>query len=481
MSWWGAVIGALGSYLSADAASDQPRSNMGHSRLVPSANTSGHIDRIMQEYMLEMDRRKNAGPQYFPGKPPGGGPSGQTTGMIDNLWNADWMNTGYGGSLRDYTQGQLGKVSNLQQQAFDAASGFNPRYYDDLIQQGANFSNAGIEDYIQSRMRGSGGGGGGTPIRIDNEALGLGEATNDYDRSVLAGDFLSPDSNPWISEYADVIRQQGMETLVPQAKAAAAGARRYGSGAFAQQENEAYADINDDITGLYYSNYENERGRQEGAAGRLSNLDQSKVSAGASMANAQTAASASRANARESALASLLGTYGNQQLQGLGIASELARAFNSDSLDAIGLMQTGAAQDNAWQAALIDGMNKNLGMELGSRQSALQGNQQADAQRAAGANSRYLAEMDRFNYERDFQMNNYLQMLDVLGRFGSQFGTQETNNIQSPPNINPWANALAGGFTGYQAGYNSRTGRNQQAFQNQNAQDLWTQMLYGQG
>lgn len=455
-----ALVGAAGSAYSANrakSAAERGSQSTGHTRLVPSDNTAGHIDRWLSNLQDIFTQRQDAGPQYFPGQIPGGGPSGLTNDLIRQLAEAEFLNTGFGGTIRDYMQGQLGNPTGLTQDAYNAISGYRPAYHDAAIQ--LLFSGDPIiNEYISSRMSGggfAGGGGAGAGGALDPGSIpGLGEPTNEYDRSVLAGDFLDLEANPFLQEIADTIRRESMESFenvdVPSLTSDFIGARRYGSNAFGQMQTNALEEtmeaIAGSLAGLYGQNYQLERGLQDSAAGRLSALDQALIGSATSRANAGTAANAAIAQARERALLDAFGL----RTQGLGLGANLISDLQSGDLSRLGMMLNAAQNDQAFQLGLLGEANANLGLEGSALAQALSGSSAADAQRAAGSWRRYQQAMDRWNYERDFPVTNSLQMLDVLKDFGATFGTHETHNTQAIPYTgqSAWQAGLLGGMGG---------------------------------
>lgn len=82
----------------------------------------------------------------------------------------------------------------------------------------------------------------------------MGDANN-LARNTLQGDFLSPDSNPYLAQYF----QRGMEQMSPSINATFGGAGRTGSNAHATALGRGAADL---ATGIYGGAYDSERGRQ---------------------------------------------------------------------------------------------------------------------------------------------------------------------------------------------------------------------------
>lgn len=82
----------------------------------------------------------------------------------------------------------------------------------------------------------------------------------------LAGDYLSPDSNPWLKQTFDT----GADAIQARLGSQFGGAGRFNSGAMAGASGQALADLAGDI---YGGNYQAERGRQMQAAGMAPGLD----------------------------------------------------------------------------------------------------------------------------------------------------------------------------------------------------------------
>jgi len=97
-------------------------------------------------------------------------------------------------------------------------------------------------------------------------SVGLKDAQNQA-AATARGDYLSPDSNPWLNQVAQ--RQAGM--VGGQFDNSAVSAGRYGSGAWSLGKEGA---LNDAMTSLYGGAYEGERARQLQASSMIPQLGQ---------------------------------------------------------------------------------------------------------------------------------------------------------------------------------------------------------------
>jgi len=99
---------------------------------------------------------------------------------------------------------------------------------------------------------------------------------SDIAYDTISGQYLTADSNPYISGVADQAAQRVAEQYnkgyIPQSLSAFAGSGRYGSGLFQQTLADTQSQMNQDIANasnqLYYQNYVNERALQENARTR---------------------------------------------------------------------------------------------------------------------------------------------------------------------------------------------------------------------
>ena len=98
-------------------------------------------------------------------------------------------------------------------------------------------------------------------------------AAQDLTASTMAGDYLSPDSNPYLSSAMDAatrpMRESFTTDVLPGIGAAFSGGGRYGSGLQAFDQREAAKDLQQSLgdvgAKMAYSNYADERGRQVAA------------------------------------------------------------------------------------------------------------------------------------------------------------------------------------------------------------------------
>lgn len=100
----------------------------------------------------------------------------------------------------------------------------------------------------------------------------------------INGDYLSPDSNPWLKatydKGGDALTRQYMTATAPQTAGAMAGAGRYGSGAYRNlvsgNEQNLGKSLTNLATDIYGGNYQTERGRQQTAVGMAPALAQAR-------------------------------------------------------------------------------------------------------------------------------------------------------------------------------------------------------------
>lgn len=98
-------------------------------------------------------------------------------------------------------------------------------------------------------------------------------AAQDLTASTMAGDYLSPDSNPYLSSAMDAatrpMRESFTTDVLPGISAAFSGGGRYGSGLQAFDQREAAKDLQQSLgdvgAKILYSNYADERARQVAA------------------------------------------------------------------------------------------------------------------------------------------------------------------------------------------------------------------------
>ena len=110
---------------------------------------------------------------------------------------------------------------------------------------------------------------------------GLGQA-QDLMGSILGGDYLSPDSNPYLSQYYDQaargVTESFRDVTYPTLTSSAQGAGRYGSGLYSQllgQKEEALGQSLGDIaTNIYGPAYQFERGQQTNMMNLMPMLNQ---------------------------------------------------------------------------------------------------------------------------------------------------------------------------------------------------------------
>lgn len=125
--------------------------------------------------------------------------------------------------------------------------------------------NAAKRDYQMWRM--------GQNQQLLQQARGYADldATSDLSYDTISGQYLTADSNPYISGVADQTAQrvadQYSKSYIPQSLSAYASSGRYGSGLFQQTMADTQSQMNQDIANannqLYYQNYANERNLQE--------------------------------------------------------------------------------------------------------------------------------------------------------------------------------------------------------------------------
>lgn len=199
-------------------------------------------------------------------QPRGGGSTGAGQPHMltyDEWWDASGGGSGrgglpaYGQYMKDFNSGGLAQVPN-------PLSSSSIRQYDpSLNQQVAGFSPNQLAAIEQMRATGQ----DITPL-LQNAQQQLG--------STLAGDYLSPESNPYLkSAYEQAARGVTDQYRTATAPTLAAMSQRVGGGglpggsayqqAGMQQQYGLGRNLSDLATQLYGGNYETERGRQLGA------------------------------------------------------------------------------------------------------------------------------------------------------------------------------------------------------------------------
>lgn len=112
-----------------------------------------------------------------------------------------------------------------------------------------------LKDYYTSNLAGAG--------KVRKAMTGaydplLGDATGQL-RSTINGDYLNPESNPYLAATGDILAKSIGRSVDSQFE----GAGRYGSGAYA---DTLARNVGNALTQLYGNNYAAERGRQASAA-----------------------------------------------------------------------------------------------------------------------------------------------------------------------------------------------------------------------
>ena len=100
----------------------------------------------------------------------------------------------------------------------------------------------------------------------------------DYEREVISGKYLTPESNPYLQKYADNLSRQFRGNLArglsevssPFMSGATLGQTGIHGDVRGRYFNEGMQDLSGQLAGLYSGAYESERGRQNEVAGLLS-------------------------------------------------------------------------------------------------------------------------------------------------------------------------------------------------------------------
>lgn len=176
----------------------------------------------------------------------------------------------------------------------------------------------------------------------DNGALDLGYINDNQLQRTAAGDFLTPDSNPFIKSVADRAADTAQARI--NAQFGAAG-RSNGSGLYAQLFSQG---IGDAANSVYASNYENERQRQLAAQGQLLTSEQAAREAALGRqygaAGAQFGADTSAFEAERQRQQQAAGGLINTQLQSASQIPSILQAMMNGDISAFTANQY---QDNA--------------------------------------------------------------------------------------------------------------------------------------
>lgn len=457
------------------------------------------IERFGQEAMYGWQ------PSYYGTPPPsfgGGGGANVMKGGMDQ-----WINDpgSLGQNMSGFISEGMGNGNQFLRGAYDESMNFDPWRIDQamsaipglaetpqihqFMNQGLNFdpsSIMGMANQFASGFGGfGGGGGGGGGFNLPE----LGVPTNEWDKATLEGKWLNED-NPHLQALIDDFNYQtseGYKTLdVPQLDSDYVRAGRYGSNAYATAQamaaEKAQRAIAGNTAGILAGNYEAERGRMDSAAGRVRDIDQSKIGAAASAYGADAAAGASAYGSRMGAMSSMFGDslrgmtdlylgnqrntlesilgYGDQRLKGGQMGLDAAGMATEADLARLGLLRDNAKNSMDYDVGLLGAGNDLIGtaMEGYASQGALRN--QGAGQRYAADMARWQHEKDQHDYYRDAELNHYASVMDQFMGPSQAFGTRKTYGTgpgvsggQMQYGGNPWASALLGGAGGALSGY----------------------------
>jgi hypothetical protein len=236
----------------------------------------------------------------------------------------DYMNQGLGfggnlynqGSTHAYLNGdqvsglnEIARIANsgnqTANQMYDLAQGFTGGKY-----LNSNIANPGLQSLAGNSMNTQG---------FQNNLTGLGTAATNQNPAMpmllkaAQGDYLSPDSNPWLKSTYD----QAFGNVQNSVGSAMAGAGRFGSGAMAGALTSGAGNL---ASQIYGGNYQQERSRQQEAQGTIGNLFNTGIGLGIS-ANADAGQLAS---GDRSAVQQALGQLSNNYNSGLDATTRMA-------------------------------------------------------------------------------------------------------------------------------------------------------------
>jgi hypothetical protein len=269
------------------------------------------------------------------------------------------------------------------------ARGSNPSYQDQTFANNATAMSNGNDTISQmlAQMAQGGGANNAALYGIANgtdastKALtgiaGGTDAASQYLKSVLGGQYLNPSSNPYLSGAVDAASSDATRNfqtaVMPQLASQFSLAGRYGSGAQSQGVSDATNNLAQQLSNtaanIYNTNYQNERGLQQGAAGTLGSLQTGAASALGGLKNNALGTISSNMNTGANLLSgrSIAGTqllpqaqamdYQNlqAQLQGAGMIQQQAQSTLEGNNAVYAANQAQPYNSLSWLSGILSG------------------------------------------------------------------------------------------------------------------------------
>lgn len=384
---------------------------------------------LKELYGGAVDNYHTGGPQYYPGST-----VAPSNDAISQALNMGMARAGQG------PDPMLGSASGSLQQTMQGRSmGANPAYGTLANFAGGNaMDNPAMAGLGQLGSNGGAFGqmaqGGGTFGKFAQGNYIGSNPAQDYFQGATNGNFLDQ-QNPWLKQLVESAQRpvvsQFQNAIAPAMASQFSAAGRTGSGAhqgaFGQATESLGRNLGDISTGIYGTAYENERNRQQQAAGQLAQMNESERAQQLQGAQGEQQGRLAGAQGMAGALGTMGSLFQDQRGQQLRGAEDITNQYVAE-------------RDRQQQAALAaPGMattSQNLDFDriakmMGTGQ-YMQGQQQQllDADKA------------RYDFGQERPLMN-LQALNQLLQGGSMYGTK-TSSGSNETNRNPFAGAVGG-------------------------------------
>jgi hypothetical protein len=368
-------------------------------------------------------------PQFHPYRPGGGGPSREQRNIAQQIIQRGRNGTPLQHSAEQFAQGALTNPQMRNGQFQGVGNTHNPMLYQ-LWNEGAP-ENSYLTSFIERMMSEQ----SGAPKPGSREVGDL--SSEKYLREILDGKYLNQ-GNPYADSLVDNIsrkvRENYLESEVPEANAYANANGRFGSEAWqglrTRAADKLQTNLGDIANEVLFGQYQFERGQQGSALNTLAGVDVAKMNEESQRYNADVATQ-DQGVAR---LLQALGMHSNDQQFGRSYLGSLAQQLSADRLGVLGMTPA----------------INNMGLQ--GLQSAQQASQQISQQQAAARERQRQYDIQRWNFNQELPYNQLGQLGRFIDIFGGGYGTnvstgtQQGGGAQGPSNFGSiMGGALQGG------------------------------------